>query len=118
MLHSCILQSWNRGGGHSITLEKNSDESAAYINQWISRTVGVQGWLNHLSAGTGIGTIDSIFDWLCDVGIESFKWHMRSVDLSMICSANESTEEPHLSSAIRSKLKLGSGKGNVDTFAS
>ena len=33
-----------------MTLEKNSDESAAYINQWISRTVGVQGWLNHLSA--------------------------------------------------------------------
>ena len=101
-----------------MTLEKNSDESAAYINQWISWTVGVQGWLNHPSAATGIGTIDGMFVWLYHAGIESFKWHMRSVHLFMTCSANESTEGPHLSGAIRSKLKLESGKGVMDTSAS
>ena len=101
-----------------MTLEKNSDETAAYINQWISRTVGVQGWLNHLSAGTGIGTIDKIFVWLCHACIESFKWHMRSVHLFMTCSANESTEGPHLNGSIGSRLKLGSGKGVKDTSAS
>ena len=109
------MQSWNRGYGHSMTLEKNSKESAAYINQWISRTVGVQGWLNHPSAGTGIGTIDGMFVRLCYGGIESFKWHMRSVHLLMTCSADESTEGPHLSGAIGSKLKLGS---DMDTSAS